>query len=315
MIRSYRILAVCVLGGLLAGCGGGGGGVAGNATGRATFNIVWPNRSRLIPLAANSIKVDIVRNGSTVGSQTVARPAGGGAASVVFPLLPTGQLTATATAYPNADGTGVAQATATIPLTIQANQNTNFTITMASTISQIVVNPSPASVAVGQTAQLTMTAKDAAGNVVLTTPSKITWSSANNNRVTVDSTGLATGVLPTGVNPGPVTVTVTDTESGKSGTTTVAVTSSTTVSVNPPSATISVGDPFTFTANVANAPDATVTWSVQEAGGGTITQAGVYTAPAVAGTYHVIATSNYDNAVTGSATLTVQSGDANVIIN
>src|ERR1051325_9734486 len=94
MIRSYKILAACILGAALAGCGGGGG-VAGGATGRATFTVIWPDRSRLIPLAANSIKIDIVRNGNNVGSQTLPRPAGGGPASVSFPLLPTGSLTAT----------------------------------------------------------------------------------------------------------------------------------------------------------------------------------------------------------------------------
>ena len=32
-----------------------------------------------------------------------------------------------------------------------------------------------------------------------------------------------------------------------------------------------------------------MTWSVQEAGGGTVSSSGVYTAPASAGEYHVIA--------------------------
>lgn len=36
--------------------------------------------------------------------------------------------------------------------------------------------------------------------------------------------------------------------------------------------------------------DATVTWSVREAGGGTVTGGGVYTAPATPGVYHVVAT-------------------------
>jgi hypothetical protein len=46
---------------------------------------------------------------------------------------------------------------------------------------------------------------------------------------------------------------------------------------------------------VTGAADPAVTWSVQEgAAGGTITPAGVYTLPADAGTWHVVATSRAD---------------------
>ncbi len=42
-----------------------------------------------------------------------------------------------------------------------------------------------------------------------------------------------------------------------------------------------------FSANVTGAADKTVTWSVEEADGGTITATGLYTAPAGEGTFHV----------------------------
>ena len=49
-----------------------------------------------------------------------------------------------------------------------------------------------------------------------------------------------------------------------------------------------------------------MTWSVQEgAAGGTIAATGVYSAPAVAGTYHVVATSVADPAKSAIATVTV----------
>jgi hypothetical protein len=48
-----------------------------------------------------------------------------------------------------------------------------------------------------------------------------------------------------------------------------------------------------------------VTWSVQEASGGTISAAGLYTAPLTSGTYHVVATSRADTTRTGTATVTV----------
>jgi hypothetical protein len=56
-----------------------------------------------------------------------------------------------------------------------------------------------------------------------------------------------------------------------------------------------VGETVSFVANVTNAADKAVTWSVKEgASGGAITPAGVYTAPATVGIYHVVATSKAD---------------------
>ncbi len=47
----------------------------------------------------------------------------------------------------------------------------------------------------------------------------------------------------------------------------------------------------------------TVTWSVREAGGGSITAAGLYTAPSSAGTFHVVATAG---GTSGEAVVTVK---------
>jgi chitinase len=67
------------------------------------------------------------------------------------------------------------------------------------------------------------------------------------------------------------------------------------VSVTPAVATLSLGGVQTFTATVTGTSNTSVTWSVQEgATGGTVTSSGTYTAPRVAGTYHVVATSNAD---------------------
>ena len=68
-----------------------------------------------------------------------------------------------------------------------------------------------------------------------------------------------------------------------------------TLSVAPPAAGLPVGGTTTFTPALAGSVDTAVQWSVQEgAAGGSITPAGVYTAPGLAGTYHVIATSHAD---------------------
>ncbi len=88
-----------------------------------------------------------------------------------------------------------------------------------------------------------------------------------------------------------------------------------TIAVTPSTATLSVGETQTLTATVANTTRTGVTWSVQEGStGGTITSAGVYTAPSTAGTYHVIAKSAADTSKTATAEITVESGTSTVTV-
>ena len=88
--------------------------------------------------------------------------------------------------------------------------------------------------------------------------------------------------------------------------------SPTAVSVNPPSITVAAGSATTFAAVFTpNSPDGgSLTWSVNPASGGTITDAGVYTAPGTAGSYRVVATwtpasSSAGGKITGSAIVNV----------
>lgn len=74
-----------------------------------------------------------------------------------------------------------------------------------------------------------------------------------------------------------------------------------TVTVVGPSAVLNTGSSFTLTATVHNASNTAVTWSVVEVGGGSITAAGVYTAPATPGIYTVKATSQSDSSASGTA--------------
>lgn len=83
------------------------------------------------------------------------------------------------------------------------------------------------------------------------------------------------------------------------------------VTVSPVSVSVQAGATQTFSAVVASASDSSVVWSLQEGAlGGTITTSGVYTAPATAGIYHVIATSNADTSATSTATVTVTASSA-----
>jgi hypothetical protein len=78
------------------------------------------------------------------------------------------------------------------------------------------------------------------------------------------------------------------------------------VSISPSSASVSTLGTIAFTALVTGSTDTSVTWSVREASGcGSITQAGLYTAPATASTCHVVATSNADSTKSAIAAVTV----------
>jgi hypothetical protein len=77
------------------------------------------------------------------------------------------------------------------------------------------------------------------------------------------------------------------------------------ISVHPDAVTLAPLEGAQFTVVPASVA---VVWSVQEPGGGTVTQAGFYTAPAASGLYHVVATASAT--VQASAAVTVSSGIA-----
>ena len=78
-----------------------------------------------------------------------------------------------------------------------------------------------------------------------------------------------------------------------------------TVSVSGASTPLNAGTDRTFTAHVTGSSNSAVTWSVLENGGGSITQAGVYTAPAIPGTYTVKAVAQGDTTALGKAEVPV----------
>lgn len=78
-----------------------------------------------------------------------------------------------------------------------------------------------------------------------------------------------------------------------------------TVSVSGLSTPLNTGAARTFTAQVTGTSNNAVTWSVVENGGGTINQAGVYTAPALPGTYTVKAVAQANTSASGKAAVPV----------
>ena len=206
----------------LFGCGGGGAGTtdppvtAGDSRAKLTF--YWPERSRLIPLAAESIKVTFLNGSSVVATKTVARPSEGDQTTVNFTALPATTLTLTAVAYPNPDGTGTAQASASRTVTVLKDITNQYVMTMASTITTINVSPVSPTINIGATASLTMTAYNSSSVAVLTDPSTITWTSTDESVATVNDSGVVTGV-----KAGTAIIRATDSESGVTGASTVTV--------------------------------------------------------------------------------------------
>jgi len=87
---------------------------------------------------------------------------------------------------------------------------------------------------------------------------------------------------------------------------TVTTTPAILVAISPSSSSLLAGGTTSFTAIVTGATDTAVTWSVRETSGcGSITQAGVYSAPASAATCHVVATSRAQTSSSATATVTV----------
>ena len=78
------------------------------------------------------------------------------------------------------------------------------------------------------------------------------------------------------------------------------------VTITPTFTELKRGSSGSFSAAVVNAQDTSVSWSIQEgAAGGSITSAGVYTAPDADGDYHIVATSHADKTKGAVAKVTV----------
>jgi uncharacterized protein YjdB len=186
-------------------------------------------------------------------------------------------------------GTGVG-GPVTITATIEGQSGTSAVTVTPVPIASVAVTPSPASVIVGATVQLTATPKDASGNPL--TGRVVTWATSDATTATVDANGLVTGK----VVGGPVTVTATS--EGVNGTASITVipVPVASVDVTPPSASILVGGTTQLTATPRDAngnalTGRTVTWSTSNAGIATVDANGLVTGQGAGGPVSITATS------------------------
>ena len=242
----------------LTGCGGslgrpfGGGSSAipSRKVGEIVVSVSWPERTRLIPDASNSIVVDIKDskgNNAPGFPKVLVRPANISGSSptttssttasnleVGLPGSPenyTISAKAYAPASPNV-ATDIAQATGGTVVGLDTDNpiNNGVVFTLGTTIRSVEIS-SPTlgkNLGKGRTQDFTATAKDAAGSIVLTTAAKWKWEILasgignfnNPNGTSAGSTYSGNGVTYVAGDPGStitnVTIRVTETESSAS---------------------------------------------------------------------------------------------------
>lgn len=163
----------------------------------------------------------------------------------------------------------------------------------ASGVNSVTVSPAAASILAGATQQFDASVQGT------TTNKSIAWSASSGS---INSAGLFTA----GATPGIATITVASlADPTRTATATVNVTAPALngISISPTAASIRTGTTQQFSATVTGTiTNKAVTWSTSA---GTITAAGLLTAPATAGTITVTATSVADNTKSSSAAVTV----------
>jgi hypothetical protein len=192
----------------------------------------------------------------------------------------------------------------TVTATSGTLSGTATIVVTTGTLATITVTPNPVSLTINGTQQFTAVGKDASGNVVGIAP---VWSAVSGG--TIDAT---TGLFTAGTVPATFTNTVTATSGSISGTATVVVVTAqlASITVTPNPDTLAINGTQLFTAvgrDVAgNVVVITPTWTVA-ASGGTITNAGSFTAGTVPGTF-INTVKAAVGTVNGTATVVVTAG-------
>jgi RHS repeat-associated protein len=199
------------------------------------------------------------------------------------------------------------QQTVTLTATTVGDASTSLsaTVTLLPPVS-VSVAPLSGTLAVGQTQQLIATVSN-------TTDTGVTWTVNPAGAGSVSASGLYTAPATIGTNQ---TVNVTATslaDPSQSATATLVLTSPASVvpvsvAVNPASAVVYPGQSQQLIATVANTSNTAVSWQISPAGIGTISAAGVYTAPSSITTQQTVtvtATSQADPTQSAWAILTL----------
>jgi len=183
----------------------------------------------------------------------------------------------------------------TAPILASCGGSTSPTPTPTPLPVSVSISPSSVNMTSGETRTFSATVTGSLNQMV-------TWSVQEGSASgTINSSGvyMAPGTFGTFH-----VVAMSQADSTKSATATVVVGP---LSISPSAALVGPNTTRTFVATVMGSSDTDVTWNVLEGAGGTITMAGIYTAPAALGTYHVVATSVANTSENATATVSVVS--------
>jgi uncharacterized protein YjdB len=204
-----------------------------------------------------------------------------------------------ATVSPSGLVNGVAPGSATITAWSEGVSATAVVTVTAVPVASVAVSPASASVAIGQTVQLTATPKDASGTAL--TGRVVTWTTSNAAAATVNGSGLVSGVAA-----GSATITATSEGQAGQSAITVTVVPVASVTVSPATASAQVAQTVQLTATPKDAGGSplagrVVTWTTSNASVATVNGTGLVTGVA-AGAATVTAMSEGKS---GTATVTV----------
>jgi uncharacterized protein YjdB len=288
----FRIAVVLVC----AACGGGTGGDGSTSIPSVSITVT-PAAVSLATGATQQLAAVVTGAADTSVAWSVGEGAVGGDVSA------SGLYTAPASA-----GTFHVVATSNADRTKSATVTATVTARQPLPTVRVSIDPTSVSLHVGETTTFHAT-------VTGTTDTEVAWSADGG---AVDQAGLFTAPSS------PATVHVTarsHANATQSATATVVVSPAgvvvVAISVAPQTASVQAGATQQFSATVTGATDTLVAWSIAEGSqGGSISNDGLYAAPATAGTFHVVATSHADasKSATATVTVTVPSGGVSVTI-
>jgi hypothetical protein len=189
-----------------------------------------------------------------------------------------------------------------IAFTLAGCQGVGSNATSTSTTPTIALNQSSVNLAAGASTQFTATVQNISSTAVAWSVDGVAGGNATVGTIT--SSGMYTAPAAAGSHTVTAAI-VADSSISAKATVTVGTTA-----VTPSSVLMAPSTTQQFTASIQGFSNTAVTWSVDSVSGGnatvgTITSAGVYTAPTAIGSHTVTATSTADTSATASASVVV----------
>ena len=274
MARGLVLISLIFFVCLVAGCGGSGG------NGNSVSIAVNPLSVTRSPGGIANFTATVAGGDSTAVEWDVVEPSGGSVTS-------TGVYTA-----PGEIGTYHIRARY-IP---DASKTATATVTVRDGVV-VVIDPETITLSPGDSTQFS-------AMVTGTSYSAVTWSvEEGSDGGSVTDSGLYTAPSADGIYH---VVATSSADPSISAVAAVEVNDGIIVTISPDDTSCAPGSIIQFTAVVTGTSNTAVTWSIQEgSAGGTITQKGAYSAPDRTGTYHIVATSEANNAKKATALVTV----------